>query len=243
MYVLADADQAAESCTTGVKTSEFISSSGQEPFGSTSNVAAVTGNAEIVSLKQDKAADVDGDQLSDDGQDNRVGCKDEDKSLSHRGESEEDDDPATVSHEQTTRRTRLEQRASCVEYVVVETHQLPSGDTSTQKYYKCPTCEWRTKHVGFFTRHLRVSHDDGRAWTCDQCAFTCTSKKHMTKHRNTHTRPFLCQYCSVRYSEQRELERHIWKHKGRLRTSLDRPSAGNFLVPELRQLRKLRSSE
>ena len=115
---------------------------------------------------------------------------------------------------------RHEQQVSYEQYVVMESQQVPSGQTSIQKFYKCPTCDWRTKHIGFFARHMRVSHDNGRAWTCDQCTFTSTSKKQMVKHTNQHTRPFLCDYCCVRYAEHRELERHLWKHKGESMLSL-----------------------
>ena len=120
----------------------------------------------------------------------------------------------TQKHAMPNGDSRHEQQVSYEQYVVMETEQLSSGTTSTQTFYKCPTCDWRTKHIGFFARHMRVSHDNGRAWTCDQCAFTSTSKKQMAKHTNQHTRPFLCDYCCVRYAEHRELERHLWKHTG-----------------------------
>ena len=214
-----------------MKMSEVASTiNSREQFESSSDIVTRTCHSEARSTEQDKPAE---DDNCGGGQSTPNGCvgdtpKNTRQSLPHRDESESDVDLTTVSQRQTrntTRKkqttrhahTRQEQQVFYNKYVVVEAYQAPSGKTSTQAFYKCPTCAWRTKHVGFFARHMRVSHDDGRAWACDQCAFTCMSKKQMTKHTNQHTRPFLCDYCSVRFSEQRELERHIWMHKGQFK--------------------------
>ena len=83
------------------------------------------------------------------------------------------------------------------------------------KLYQCPQCEWKTKHVGHFDRHMELRHSSSGSFSCKYCPFSCVDGKLFKRHTAQHEKPFHCEMCPSAFSAKKDLQRHIWKHTGR----------------------------
>jgi hypothetical protein len=71
-----------------------------------------------------------------------------------------------------------------------------SGDAATNKPFKCPHCEYRTKKKWNLVAHERV-HSGDKPFKCNMCEFRATERSTVTKHLRIHTgdKPYTCNQC------------------------------------------------
>ena len=123
----------------------------------------------------------------------------------------------SVSKEEKLKETR-ELIEKYKDYCKME--ELSNGNK--ERMYQCPDCPKKTKHIGFFNRHMVGCHPpplegkEGalRAWKCDQCDFVTDSKPRLVQHRYKHKKSLMCEVCSMCFALRRDLDTHRWIHKG-----------------------------
>lgn len=123
---------------------------------------------------------------------------------------------------------------------------------STEAKHKCPDCnksfKWRhglrnhrithgppaqllCDECGFSTRHLKTLRDHqlqhlGGTYRCtvDGCSYASgrkeTLRTHLATHRNE--KPFVCEVCGQRFSQNKNLKRHALMHVSRTRRKMHR---------------------
>ena len=92
---------------------------------------------------------------------------------------------------------------------------LPNGSENTAKsYYRCPHCDFSTKHVGFFERHLEKCTAQDGVWNCSYCEKCFKDQMRYRSHILHHKKRFLCDICSSRFADSRDLKQHMAKHTG-----------------------------
>ena len=93
-------------------------------------------------------------------------------------------------------------------------HQKHSTKEGSLVIYKCPHCKFETKFVGFFDRHLDKCHNAEGQWVCSECCAVFSKRSTWKTHMNKHAKRFMCDKCSYRCSDARDLKHHVWKHTG-----------------------------
>ena len=79
------------------------------------------------------------------------------------------------------------------------------------KNHKCPTCDklFVSKHR--LNRHIGKVHEKKETHQCDVCGKSLSSKYALKIHTNIHTgeKPFICEYCPMRFSDPSVLTSHL----------------------------------
>ncbi|ODM97079.1 putative zinc finger protein [Orchesella cincta] len=77
-------------------------------------------------------------------------------------------------------------------------------------------CEFCDKYYGTKARyddHMRT-HAEERKFACELCVFTCKTAGVLSRHRLTHTKPFVCKVCDRSFSRKFTLNAHMNMHTG-----------------------------
>jgi hypothetical protein len=86
------------------------------------------------------------------------------------------------------------------------------------KKYRCKICSHETKFLGMMARHLHSHNSESgetKEFKCDKCDFTCIFRRRLNSHMKCHIKPFLCEFCCYRTTQQNDLQRHVWRHTGK----------------------------
>lgn len=85
--------------------------------------------------------------------------------------------------------------------------------------YVCPVCDKISTTQHEFTAHIRnhnnISSDDLQSFTCCICSKVLSSASSLDRHVLVHTgeRPFTCKYCSLTFTTNGNMHRHMRTHK------------------------------
>ena len=83
---------------------------------------------------------------------------------------------------------------------------------TTNKEFKCPSCDFVTSRKTGLTDHVNAVHDKVKPYMCQHCSHTFASNGNLTQHIHAvhdKLRPFICQYCTYATSSQPNLRKHI----------------------------------
>ena len=98
-----------------------------------------------------------------------------------------------------------------------------NGMTIIQKgqYSKCPRCLKFIKST-FIIRHIKLHDSKPEKATCpENCGLSFAKINNMFRHlKNVHKskEPFVCKYCSQRFSKSKMLTQHLAKHRAEKRS-------------------------
>ncbi|CAL8111132.1 unnamed protein product [Orchesella dallaii] len=99
------------------------------------------------------------------------------------------------------------------EYVTPNGLSMHMKEHSKEAYH-CKICD---KYYGAKSRyddHMRSLHSDERKFACELCGFTCKTSGVLSRHRLTHTKPFVCNVCDRSFARRFTLNSHMNMHTG-----------------------------
>ncbi|XP_064649888.1 zinc finger protein 711-like isoform X2 [Lineus longissimus] len=127
--------------------------------------------------------------------------------------------------------TRIQRKQTAQKKQRVPVHAAPNSEDyesvtevvlgrMVAKKYRCKICQHETKFLGMMARHLSAHNSqtggDAKVFKCDQCDFTCVFRRKLNSHMKCHLKPFICDFCCYRTTQQNDLQRHMWRHTGEM---------------------------
>ena len=90
------------------------------------------------------------------------------------------------------------------------------------KAFTCDQCDYSCSLRCSLTEHLRTHRE--KPFACNQCDYRCARRINLTQHMRTHSgeKPFACNQCDYRCSLRSNLTKHMRTHSG------EKPLACNY---------------
>ena len=96
----------------------------------------------------------------------------------------------------------------------INTHITQTAKTQNGEKFECDDCKKKFKRLDNAQNHVARNHINEKPFKCDQCDKDFALLGLLNKHRNYHSTKYQCTFCGKKFSDNKDLRRHIRVHTG-----------------------------